>query len=169
MRTTLRPLINAHVVFSRHSVEVRLLSQPGTVDRTILAMGVSCGVSDWQLSSLAQVCGSSPAYLSTVENLDICEDRRSRPHWQDDIESAQWIELLQPFASVKNMSISEGVAPRVAPPLMALTGERVTEVLPALQNILVEELQSMGHIQEALDHFSALRRISGFPVAIRCW
>ena len=66
------------------------------------------------------------------------------------------------------MSISERVAPRVAPPLAELTGERVTEVLPALQDIFVEELQSMGRIQEALDHFAALRRISGFPVAIRC-
>jgi hypothetical protein len=131
-------------------------------------MGVSCGVSDWQLSSLAQVCGSLPACLSTVENLDICEDRHSRPHWQDDIERAQWIELFHPFASVKNMSISEGVAPRAAPPLMALTEERVTEVFPTLQNIFVEELQSMGHIQEALDHFAALQRISGFPIAIRC-
>ena len=164
-----KTLNHAHVVFSRHSVEARLSSQPGTVDRAILAMGVSCGASDWQLSSLAQVCGSLPACLSTVENLDICEDRHSRPYWQDDIESAQWQELFHLFASVKNMSISEGVAPRVAPPLAELTGERVTEVLPALQNIFVEELQSMGRIQEALDHFAALRRISGFPVAIRCY
>jgi len=166
-----KTLNHADIVFSRHSVEVRLLSRPGTVDRTILVMGVSCRVSDWQLSSLAQLCDSSSRYLSTIEHLEIREDQRSRPHWQDDIESAQWIELLHPFSTVKGLFFSEEVALRVTPSLVELTGEleRVTEVLPALQNLSIEGLQPMGHIQEALVQFVTLRQISGFPVAIHRW
>lgn len=164
-----KALNHANIVMSRHSVEVKLLSQPGTADRTILVMGVSCGVSDWQLSSLAQVCGSCSSYLSTVEHLDICEDQYSRPHWQDDIESAQWIELLHPFAAVKNLFFSVELALRVTPPLVEFTEERVTEVLPALRDLFVEGLQSTGHIQEALGKFTTSRQISGFPVAVHHW
>jgi hypothetical protein len=168
-----KTLNHADIIFSRRSVEVRLLSQPGTIDRTILVMGVSCRASDWQLSSLAQFCDSSSSshYLSTVEHLEIREDQHSRPHWQDDIESAQWIELLTPFSAVKDLFFSEGVAPRVTPPLVDLTKEleRVTEVLPALQNLFVERLRQMGLIQEALGKFATFRQISGLPVAIHGW
>ena len=68
-------LDRADMVFSRRTVEIRLLSRRSQeqVDRTILVMGVSCRASDWQLSSLAQVCASSSRHLSTIEHLEIHE------------------------------------------------------------------------------------------------
>jgi hypothetical protein len=158
----------ANIVFSRQYVEIRLSSQPETlaVNRTILTMGLKCGVSDWQLSSLAQVCSSSLSHLSTLERLDICEDQYSRPHWQDDIEHAQWIETLHPFIAARSLYVSEELEPHVIPPLAGLFGERIREVLPALQNLFLRNIQPVGRIREALDQCVTARKISGYPVAI---
>jgi hypothetical protein len=82
----------ACVFFSNREVSITL---PWTSNGR-LQLEISCGQSDWQLSSLSQLCSSSfpHALISTVEHLYIFEERSSRPHWQDDIESSQWLELL---------------------------------------------------------------------------
>ena len=110
---------------------------------------ISCRQSDWQLSSLAQVCSSSfpQALISVVESLVILE---GGAHWQDDsdIESSQWLDLLHPFAAVKDFYIYPEFVPRIAPALQELVGESVTEVLLALRALYVREPQS-GPLREA--------------------
>jgi hypothetical protein len=64
-------------------------------------------------------------------------DSFSRP-WQDDIDSSQWLELLHPFTAVKELHISK-FTQSIAPALQELIGERGTEVLLALQSLLLEE------------------------------
>ena len=102
-----------------------------------LRLAISCRQSDWQLSSLAQVCSSSfpQALISVVESLVILEESGLRPHWQDDsnIERSQWLDLLHPFAAVKDLYIYPEFVPRIAPALQELVRERVTEVLPAFR------------------------------------
>jgi len=63
----------------------------GMADDRALTLGVACKALDWQLSSLAQVCGS---FLSPLPALERLEVRKYRPDWQDDIENTQWLELL---------------------------------------------------------------------------
>ena len=57
----------AHVLFQSRYVQVKLSSQAGTVDEAIFKLKISCKPSDWQLSSLAQVCNWSFTPYSTIE------------------------------------------------------------------------------------------------------
>jgi hypothetical protein len=85
---------------------------------------------------------------------------------QGNIENTQWLELLRPFINVKDLQLSKKVAPFVAPALQELTGERVTEVLPALQNLFLDDFKASRPIEEGIGQFVARRQLSGHPVAI---
>jgi predicted component of type VI protein secretion system len=57
--------------------------------------------------------------------------------------------------------------------LEEVTGETVTEVLPALQNLFLEGGQVSSLVQEDIDQLVNTRRISGHPVVVQsertCW
>ena len=134
-----------------------------------LELGISCRRSDWQLSSLAQICTRSfpRALIPALERLYIFED--SNWIWQHDNENSQWLELFHPFTAVKELYISREFAPLVAPALQELAGGGVMEVLPALQTLFLEERLSLGPVQEAIEKFVAARQHVGHPIAIsRC-
>jgi hypothetical protein len=65
----------------------------------------------------------------------------------------QWLELFHPFSAVKSLHLAKGLVTSIAPVLQVLVGERVTEVLPALQNIFLQELELSGPVQEAIQQF----------------
>jgi F-box-like len=157
----------AHVVFSDSHIRVTF---PQTLDGA-LELGISCSQSDWQLSSLAQVCSSSfpQTLIPAVEHLYILKHRSSQLRWQDDIEGSQWLECLNPFASAKGLYVSQEFAPRIAPALQALVGKSVTEMLPTLQNLFLEEPQLSGHAQEAIGQFVAARQLASHPIAVSRW
>jgi hypothetical protein len=158
------PKFKAHnealVVFSSYDVSVTL---PHTSD-AVLQFRISCSQSDRQLSSLAQVCSSSinQALISTIERLRI----RNESHWQDDSENSQWLELFRPFTAVKHLYTSSKFLPHIAPALKELVGERVTEVLPALQTISLYGPLPPGPVQETIGQFVAARQLAGCPIAI---
>ena len=165
----------AHVVFSKRNISVFLSQTFGTpmklpMDRA-LKLTISCTQPDQQLASLAQVCSSSfpQALVSAVEHLYIIEGRYSGLHWQDDIENSQWLELLHPFTSVKSLYISEEFVLRIAPALQGVVGERVTEVLPALQSLFLGEKLLSGSVQEAFERFIAARQLANHPISISRW
>jgi hypothetical protein len=160
-----KTLKQADVLLDNRSATIRFSPSPQrpTTDHTMLAFRVSCRAPEWQLSSLVQVCRSSMPLLPTLERLDVREDR---PHWQDDMENAQWLELLYPFATVRHLSLSEELALRIAPALQELNLNTVAEVLPALQNLFLEGYQTSGVVGEAIAPFVAMRQFSGHPVAI---
>jgi hypothetical protein len=56
-------------------------------------------------------------------------------------ENIQWLEFLHLFPSAKDLVLSEKSFLLVAPALDELDGESVTEVLPALQNIIIQDPQ----------------------------
>ena len=92
----------------------------------------------WRLSSLTQVCTSSLPSVSTLEGLYIhYEDRFRRQHWQGDVENSLWLELLHPFAPVKNLYICKEFVLRIVHALQELVGGRTTEVLPTLENLFL--------------------------------
>jgi hypothetical protein len=158
----------ARVVFSDWHVSVKL---PQTSDNA-LEFGVSCRPSDWQLSSLAQVCSSSfpQALIPMVERLYIRRESLQLD-WQDDIENSQWLEFFYPFTGVKDLYISSEFAPRIAPALQELVGERALEVLPALQNIFLEEppSNSSGPVQGIIGKFVAARQLASQPIVVSRW
>ena len=167
-----KALDQADVVLDSYSININLLPKGGAVNPIWLKLGISCIKLDWQLSALAQVCNSCLPTLSSLERLSICNDNIYPPsHRQDDIDNTQWLELLNPFVTVKDLCLSKEVAQHVASALQGLSEERVTEVLPALQDIFIEGLQPSGLVQEAFHNFVIVRgrQDSRVPVAIHSW
>jgi hypothetical protein len=147
-----------------------ILRRTGTSER-VLQLGILCGQSDWQLSSLAQLCNSSfpNTFIPAVEHLSILEETPSPPHWQDNIENSQWLELLHLFTAVKNLYLSKEFAPRIAPSLQKLVGERATEALPTLRKLFLEDIHPSRPAKKAIGKFIAARRLSDHPITISRW
>jgi hypothetical protein len=128
----------------------------------ILQISTTCREPDRQVSSVAQVCSFSNP--STVEDLYI---ERQLPHlyWKNDgIENSLWLQLLLPFTAVKNLYLHMEFAPGIAAALQELVGDRITGVLPSLQSIFVDDLESS--FEKSIEQFVVARRHSGHPVAI---
>ena len=150
-------LNGAHVVFDDYGVRVESFPPSRTFDKRS-GLRISCRVLDWQLSSLAQVCTSSFPSIRMVEYLYIYGPRNLPSQWQDDIENKQWLEIFHPFTGVKHLYVCKEFAQCITLSLQELVREGKTEVLPALENLLLEELQPSGPVQEAIEQFIAARQ-----------
>jgi hypothetical protein len=152
----------ARVEFSEWDVTVKL---PRTLNGAF-TLGIACDEPDLQLSSVAQVCSSSfpPPLILAVEHLYILS-LYWELRWPDDIENNQWLELFHPFTAVRCLYIDSEFTPQIASALQEL-GERVTEVLPALGTLFLEEPLTLGPVQEAIGQFVSARRLAGHPIAV---
>jgi hypothetical protein len=168
----------AHVIFDSLGVQVRLSLPFGEGFKPVddnddgrLLLRIFCRELDWQLSSVAQVCNSSLPLFSTLEDLYVHESSYSATQFQVDydMENMQWLELFHPFTTVKNLYLTNESALLVVPALQELARESITEELPALQNIFLENLQPPAPIQEAISQFVAARQLSGHPIVIHSW
>jgi hypothetical protein len=168
-RPTLRAPEIGHISFNSQGIIVKFPSQPSGYG--VLSVRIHCTVSEWQLSSLEQVCTSSLPPVSTLEDLYIFENRGYPPRWQDDVESLNtlWLDVLRSFVTVKNLYLSEDFVPRIVPALQELVGGRTREVLPTLENIFLEGLQPAGPLHEDIERFVAARRLTSHPVAVSRW
>ena len=156
---------DVHVVFDSRTAWVTLQRQASLF--ADVRVEVLCRVPDWQLSFLAQICTSFLPLLSTTENLYIYEHLQL--DWKDGIDNTEWLELLLPFAAVKNLYLSKQFAPRIAPALQELTGSRTAAVLPTLQNLFLEELRPSEPVQEGIAQFISARQLASQPVAVSLW
>ena len=158
----------AHVDIADWRVSVTL---PQTLDRRI-CLETLCTVSDLQLLSLAQVCGSffPQTLIHAVEHLYI-KSTWSLLYWQKDIvQSSQWLDLFRPFSAVRCLYISREFAPRIMPALQGLVGERLTEVLPVMQTLFLEEEELLsGPVREAIWQFVAARKFIGLHITTSSW
>ena len=159
--------VEAYIAFSNRYIEI-------TSRRTYpkkIELRISCSQSDWQLSSLAQVYSSSlpEGFISTVERLYIYEPAYYQSGCQEDIENGQWLEVLQPFTAVKDLHVQvfQRFLPRMELAFQELAGERMTEVLPALQNIFLEYPGPLKSVRKAVDKFVAARQLVGHPIAVQ--
>ena len=164
----LRVYDDAWLSFYGSRAQVSLRPRPGSSDDRIVCLNIFCQVSDWQLSSLAQICTLSFRALLTMENLYI-EDQYRRLDWKDDIEATEWLDLLRPFTAMKNLYLSEKSVPRIAPALQELTGERTTEVFPTLQNLFLRGFQPSEPVHEGIARFISARQLINQPVVISVW
>jgi F-box-like len=152
-------------IFNQY-INLNLCSKTGVVDDDEqLEIEISCRESDYQLSSLAQVCTSSFPLISALEEFEIWESDDLEPsHWKDNVEDPQWVELLDPFTTLRNLYLTDEIAQRVCGALQELSRESATEVLPTLQNLFVGQA-----LQEAMEPFVAARQLSGHPVVVHRW
>ena len=166
-------LDHADILILDGAIRLDLDRQTGEVDHRpapLLGLQINCRELDRQLSSLAQVCGSSFPLISALEVLKIREAKNlPSSHWNDDVENAQWVELLDPFTAVKNLYLTGQIARHVCGALQELPEEMTTEVLPALRNLFVDGPGSLENTREAIRPFVAARQVSGHPVAIEHW
>ena len=70
---------------------------------------------------------------------------------------------------MKNLHLSKEFPPGIAAALQDVIGDRITVVMPGLQNIFVEALEPSGPFQENITQFVTARQLSGYPVAISTW
>ena len=110
---TFKPFNEAHVTFRRTDSQFQLRSQESNLE--MVRVDISCRETNWQLSTLAQICTSFSPHLSAAESLYIHEGFHSKPDWSD-VENTEWLEVLFPFTAVKNLYISKKFG-HVSPPL----------------------------------------------------
>jgi hypothetical protein len=166
-RPTLRAREAGYIIFNPGDATVKFRPRTSIFGSDALSVRIKCTVSEWQLSSLEQVCTSSLPPASTLEDLYILEHRHL--YWHDDIENVLWLELLHPFAAVKNLYVREEVVPRIAAALQELVGGRSTEVLPTLENIFLEGFQPSCPLHEGIEKFVGARLLTSHPVAVSGW
>jgi len=124
--------------------------QNGPVSTSILCEGIS-----GQVLFMAQVFSQPSAILSRVAHLKLSQDLDVDGH------HAGWLHLFCQFFSVQTLHIAHELAGHVALALEEVTGEMVSEVLPALDLIFL-----VGQPVSSIDEFIAARRLSGHPVTI---
>jgi hypothetical protein len=129
-----------------------------------LSFKILCEPSDWQLSSLSQLYNAALFPLPALEHLEI---HNLLECWEDNMENVQWLELLRLFPSLKDLVLLGKSFKFIAPALDELDGESVTEVLPALQNIFIQDPQSSKPDNEAIGVFIATRQLLGSPVTVQ--
>jgi len=162
-RTEMFKAHRAELIFGACEVEAKLYPRN---DDEISSLAI-CKPFDWSLSSVgvAQVCDLA---LSTLPTLDL-EHLKIRIvlGWDDDdVENAQWVALLHPFTSIKDLILCDESIQRVALALEELAGERLTEALPTLQNLFLSGPQPSDPVKKAIWKFVAARQLSGRPVAV---
>ena len=171
-----------HAEVSIHRWDVTAIF--GSCADSDLGLDITCKVSltDSPLLSVLRLYEQFPTIPSQVEQLKLCEESLDESleemgvlldddeeGWECDKNDPQWLELLIPSVSVKTLYVSEGLGLYLASALGNLRGERVTEVLPALDNLFLEDLRSSGSVVETITPFVILRQLSGHPVILQPW
>jgi hypothetical protein len=130
---------------------------------------ISCYTSDPPLVAMMRLLEKLLTIPSQVERLELHEFAIEE-EWQDGIENSHWLQLLNPFVSVKSLYVDVGLGPFIASALEELTEERVTEVLPSLKNLVIEgEFDDLEFVEETIRSFISMRQLSGHPVILRRW
>ena len=87
----------------------------------------------------------------------------------DDFENGLFLGLIHLFSGVKNLYLCQVFARRIGPALQELVDDGTTEVLPTLENIFLEELESSGSVEEGIGQFIAARQVAGHFITISRW
>jgi len=156
----------ADTSFSGFNARISLFRRKEDVDFKVLYFEILCDPSESQPSSLARACNLLLPTLPSLEHLGIYESGVLPLQWQHEVELTQWMEFLRPFITVKDLVLDEQAVLSVSSALQELVGERVTEILPALQNIFLEGFQSSSPVPEGIAKFIAARELSGRPVIV---
>jgi hypothetical protein len=151
----------------RARVEVPLFSQITGPGSGLFFVEFPFDEFEEQLSALAWVCKSSSSLLSTVETLFICDDQH---HFRLDDEELdrEWLELLSPFTTVKELFLSNGAVHRIAPALR-VAGRGIQELLPTLKHINLEVHRPSLLDHEDVEDFYDARRLSDFTIEVCLW
>jgi hypothetical protein len=151
----------ADVIFHDACVDI-ILSSQGSGDGE-LSVIIKSNFLDSQLAFLAQLFTSLLPPFPTLEGLYI--SARREVLYDNDNWNTLWLDFLRPFASVKDLYISKRFSYNIVRALQELTGDRTTEVLPALKNLFLEDVT----VQKGIQQFVSARQLSVHSVHISHW
>jgi hypothetical protein len=155
----------AHLHFYQSDVML-IASKAQKGNRVPFRVQINCTHLDWQVASAAQVFSAFLPILSVVEHLALLylyyKDDRGDPrelYHDNDVDPAQWRELLRPFQNVKTLSVADALVGDLSRSL------RVSDREPSLGLLLPElrELRYSGgdRAGDALAPFILARQTAG--------
>ena len=156
----------ADISYSSCESRITLFQRKGDVDFKVLNLLISCLTRYSHILSLARICSSFLPPLPRLEHLSISASDHLPPGWQHEVEKAKWVELLRHFTAVKDLVLNKLAVLSVDLALQELIGKRVIYILPALQNISLEDSQSPGPVPEGITKFITAREFAGRPVIV---
>ena len=122
---------------------------------------------DQLLSSVTQICNGHFPCLSQVDQLDIYKASDLELVGRNEAGPSHWLELLRPFSGVRSLYVCDELESLIAAALRELTGERMMEVLPVLENLSLDELGRSGPARDAMEPFIAARQITDRPIVVQ--
>jgi hypothetical protein len=146
------PFRHAQVGLGGGKVYISFVCEQGSPFKSYLFLQISCRGLDWQVSCLAQILSQSSPILSHVAHLSV-HAHCLQPGWKHDMVHSDWLDLLRPFVVVETLLVSRQLAGHVALAFQQVTGETVTELLPALHLLCLE-----GQLDGSVGKFTAVRR-----------
>ena len=160
--TSFQPPNELHVDFRHSGMHVR--SFPPRRDfGEGFRLKISCA-HYWDSSPLVQGFASLFPSIHMVDHLYIYYPKQHSSPGYDG-----YMNFFRLLTGVKNLYISSGLAESIAFDLKDLVGERVADVLPALDCILLEDLEPSGYVQKRIGQFAAARQLLGRPVTVSTW
>ncbi|KAH9970131.1 hypothetical protein BGW80DRAFT_1333599 [Lactifluus volemus] len=159
----------AEMSFEHNYAAISLYVERGDYRVDGFSIRAECRALDREISYLTQMCNQLSTFLVGVEQLDLRQDI----FWlqQDDIDSAQWLDLFRLFPSVRALRIAPVLQPLIAPVLGGLTEEMIMEVFPALHGLHISKVASSGQFlgTDPIVSFTTARQLSDHPVALHDW
>ena len=166
---TFEALRRADITFYDDLVDVTLSPPDGINDCITLKLGILCNRQYHQISCLTLLCGSCLPLLRTLEHLHISMPFPLHRYSFYMAETYQWLEMLHPFRSVKNLHLlSEDLALCVARALGTLSDQELMELLPSLQDIFLPRPQP-SEILVNFAHLIIPLRVSGRSISVHYW
>ena len=155
----------ADTLFSLGNASISLYRRKGDIDFKVLTLVIFYDDNS-HLSSRLRSCSLFLPSLPSLEHLGVYKSTYLPSEEQDEVENTQWIELLRPFITVRDLVLDEPAAFSVASALQELVGEQLTEILQGLQNIFLEGFQSSAPVPGGIGKFIAAREHSGRSVIV---
>ena len=87
----------------------------------------------------------------------------NHPDWDDAIDNSEWLAFFHLFTKVETLLVSGRLATQFSRALDGFPSEMVTEVLPSLHFLMLEDAGQLVSPEQ----FISLRRLRGRPVTIR--
>ncbi len=148
-------------LFYHEAVAVYVYSSVGT--GVCFTVDVYCEHLDWQVSSVAQIFNVLGPLFSDVVDLALdYKEHTLSSEWHNQVDRAQWRELLGSFRNVKTLRVHNGLVSDLSRCLQ-LDGEPPLELLPELTELVCPA----GSVNDKT--FSAFideREVAGQPVKL---
>jgi hypothetical protein len=154
----------AEIVFFDKIISFKLASQAIGHEGPVVSIQSTLSV-----SNMAHICTPPFPPFSALERLCIYDVVHVGATWREVMNNTQWLEILRPFTTVKNLYICQLLAPQIVSSLQELVDGGMIEVLPILQNIFIEGLRPSRPVRERIELLVSTRQLSGHPINISQW